>query len=120
RILGAGDGAAVPGQRLSCQTALPQGEHAADNLARRLAGAAPAPYSMGYTAQNHSLGRRSGVIQLTRRDDTARRAWFGRRDDTARRVWFGRRSAAVVKEQVCRAAKTAARTGRYVWPPGPR
>lgn len=108
RILGAGDGAAVPGQRLSCQTALPQGAHAADNLARRLSGAEPKPYSMGYTGQNLSLGRHSGVIQLARRDDTAVR------------LSFGRRPAALVKEQVCRGAKTAARTGRYLWLPGPR
>ncbi|WP_231702875.1 NAD(P)/FAD-dependent oxidoreductase [Tsukamurella asaccharolytica] len=38
RIRAVGDGAAVPGARLSCQTALPQGAHGADNLARELAG----------------------------------------------------------------------------------
>ncbi|GAA3947899.1 NAD(P)/FAD-dependent oxidoreductase [Gordonia caeni] len=108
RIFAAGDGAAVPGQRLSCQTALPQGAHAAANLARELTGKPPRPYSMGYTGQNVSIGRRRAVIQSARRDDTPIR------------VWFGGRAGAAVKEVVCRMAKTVAGTGRYAWLPAPR
>ncbi|KXP02221.1 FAD-dependent oxidoreductase [Tsukamurella tyrosinosolvens] len=108
RIVAVGDGAAVPGARLSCQTALPQGAHGADNLARELAGKRAKPYSMGYTGQNVSIGRRSAVIQAARRDDTPTR------------LQFGGRSAALVKEQVCRVAKGAARTARYAWLPAPR
>jgi NADH dehydrogenase len=108
RIFAAGDGAAVPGARLSCQTALPQGAHAGDNLARELAGKPLKPYSMGYTGQNVSLGRRNAVIQAARRDDTPTR------------VWFGGGAAAVVKERVCRAARYAARTANYAWLPAPR
>ncbi|TWS21882.1 dehydrogenase [Tsukamurella sputi] len=108
RILAVGDGASVPGQRLSCQTALPQGAHGADNLARELEGTPMRAYSMGYTGQNVSIGRRSAVIQAARRDDTPTR------------IRFGGRSAALVKEQVCRMAKGAARTARYAWLPAPR
>ncbi|MGV7591992.1 NAD(P)/FAD-dependent oxidoreductase, partial [Mycobacterium kansasii] len=76
-------------------TALPQGAHGADNLAREVAGKRAKPYSMGYTGQNVSIGRRSAVIQAARRDDTPTR------------LQFGGRSAALVKEQVCRVAKGA-------------
>lgn len=108
RIVAVGDGAAVPGARLSCQTALPQGAHGADNLARELAGKPVKAFSMGYTGQNVSIGRRSAVIQAARRDDTPTR------------IQFGGRSAALVKEQVCRMAKGAAKTARYAWLPAPR
>ncbi|MBS4099970.1 NAD(P)/FAD-dependent oxidoreductase [Tsukamurella paurometabola] len=108
RIVAVGDGAAVPGARLSCQTALPQGAHGADNLARELAGRPVKAYSMGYTGQNVSIGRKRAVIQAARRDDTPTR------------IQFGGRTAAVIKEAVCRGAKGAARTARYAWLPAPR
>ncbi|KXP12341.1 dehydrogenase [Tsukamurella pulmonis] len=108
RITAVGDGAAVPGARLSCQTALPQGAHGADNLARELAGAPMKAYSMGYIGQNVSIGRRSAVIQAARRDDTPTR------------IRFGGRPAALFKELVCRGAKGGARTARYAWLPAPR
>ncbi|KXO99476.1 NAD(P)/FAD-dependent oxidoreductase [Tsukamurella pseudospumae] len=108
RIVAVGDGAAVPGQRLSCQTALPQGAHGADNLARELAGKSARRYSMGYTGQNVSIGRKRAVIQAARRDDTPTR------------IHFGGAAAAVVKEQVCRMARGAAHTARYAWLPAPR
>lgn len=108
RIVAVGDGAAVPNARLSCQTALPQGAHGADNLARELAGKEPRAYSMGYTGQNVSIGRRGAVIQAARRDDTPTR------------VWFAGRPAALVKEQVCRGARWAARTAIFAWLPAPR
>ncbi|WP_019201216.1 NAD(P)/FAD-dependent oxidoreductase [Tsukamurella sp. 1534] len=108
RVLAVGDGAAVPGARLSCQTALPQGAHGADNLARILEGAAPKRYSMGYTGQNVSIGRRSAVIQVARRDDSPTR------------IWFAGRPAAALKEQVCRLARGAARTATFAWLPAPR
>ncbi len=108
RIAAVGDGASVPGQRLSCQTALPQGAHGADNVAREFAGEPMKAYSMGYTGQNVSIGRRRAVIQAARRDDTPTR------------IQFGGRAAALVKEQVCTMAKGAARTARYAWLPAPR
>ncbi|GAB3130994.1 FAD-dependent oxidoreductase [Tsukamurella serpentis] len=108
RIIAVGDGAAVPGARLSCQTAMPQGAYGADTLVRESAGRPTRPYSMGYTGQVVSIGRRAAVIQVARRDDTATR------------VWFGGAAAVPVKEQVCRLARGAARTARYVWLPAPR
>ncbi|MEU6661913.1 FAD-dependent oxidoreductase [Streptomyces sp. NPDC046821] len=106
RIFVIGDCAAVPGARLSCATAMPQGAHAADNLARIVNGRAPEPYSMGYTGQAVSLGRRDGVLQVSRRDDTVRR------------LYFAGRVAALTKEGVCRVVKYGARTANYAWLPG--
>lgn len=108
KIIAVGDGAAVPGQRPSCQTALPQGAHGADNLIRELTGKKQKRYSMGYIGQNVSIGRRQGVIQTSRRDDTP--TW----------LWFGGRPAARYKEQVCRMACGAAKSAQYVWLPAPR
>ena len=107
RIFGAGD-AAGTGQRMSCQSALPLGAHAADNLARSLAGTPLKPFSMSYVGQNVSLGRKRGVIQTSKRDDTPRS------------FFIGGRKAAVIKEQVCAGAKTVARTGLSTRIPGPR
>ncbi|GCD42212.1 dehydrogenase [Streptomyces paromomycinus] len=103
RIFVVGDCAAVPGARAACATAMPQGAHAADTLARMLQGRAPKPYAMGYTGQGVCLGRRDGLLQADRRDGTARG------------VYFAGRAAAVAKERVCRYAKFGARTAVYTW-----
>lgn len=108
RIFVVGDCAAVPGARPACATALPQGAHAADTLARMIEGRKPQPYSMGYTGQGVSLGRRDGLLQV------------GRRDDSVRRLYFAGRTAAVGKEQICRYAKFGARTAIYAWLAGPK
>jgi NADH:ubiquinone reductase (H+-translocating) len=50
-----------------------------------------------------SLGRRDGLLQA------------GRRNDTVRRLYFAGRTAAVAKERVCRYAKFGARTATYAW-----
>ncbi|MDL4816858.1 NAD(P)/FAD-dependent oxidoreductase [Actinomadura opuntiae] len=99
RILAVGDCAAVPGSRMSCQTAEPQGVHAADTLARLAKGRPLRPYSVEYVATCVSLGRRDGVIQLSRRDDSPRRQYLA-----------GRPGAAT-KELVVRSAGWSARTG---------
>lgn len=103
RIFVVGDCAAVPGSRAACATAMPQGAHAADTLARMIQGREPEPYSMGYTGQAVSLGRLDGLVQLNRRDDTARR------------FYLAGRTAAVAKERVCRYARFSARTATYAW-----
>ncbi|CAM5240449.1 hypothetical protein GCM10010329_45180 [Streptomyces spiroverticillatus] len=108
RILAVGDCAAVPGSRAACQTAGPQGAHAADTLARLIRGREPRPYSMGYFGTGLSLGRSDGVIQLSRRDDGARRQYLAGR------------TAAVVKEGVTRGVRHGARTAAIVWLPGPK
>ncbi|WP_206503597.1 NAD(P)/FAD-dependent oxidoreductase [Streptomyces chrestomyceticus] len=104
RIFVVGDCAAVPGARAACATAMPQGAHAADTLARMVQGRAPKPYAMGYTGQGVCLGRRDGLLQVDRRDGTARR------------LHVAGRAAAVIKERVCRYAKFGARTAVYTWP----
>lgn len=103
-----GDSAAVPGARLSCQAALPQGAAAADNLLRDLAGKPSKPFSMSFVGQNVSLGRRNAVIQSAHRNDAPTR------------IWFGGRPGAYFKEGVCRGALWSARTGNALWVRGPR
>lgn len=108
RIFVVGDCAAVPGSRMSCQTAGPQGAHAADMVARMVKGRTLKPYSPVYVGTCLSLGRRDGVIQLARRDDSARRQYLAGR------------SAAVTKEGVVRGAKYSARTAMSATLPGPK
>lgn len=108
RIFAIGDCAAVPGSRPACQTAGPQGAHAADTLARLVKGRALRPYSMGFNGQALSLGRLDAVIQVTRRDDSPRR------------LYFAGRAAAVAKEGGARGARYAARTATMAWRSGPK
>lgn len=103
RIFVAGDCAAVPGARAACATAAPQGAHAADTLARIVKGQKLKPYSMGYTGQALSLGRRDGVLQVSHRDDTPTR------------IYLAGGPAAAAKEGVNRYAKYGSRTARYGW-----
>ncbi|WP_216907497.1 NAD(P)/FAD-dependent oxidoreductase [Nocardia noduli] len=108
RVFVIGDCAAVPGARPSCEAAIPQGAHAADTLARIVNGLEAQPFSMGYAAQFLSLGRSDGVVQPTRRDDTARR------------LYIAGRTAAVAKERMSRYAKYSSRTANYAWLSGPK
>ncbi len=103
RIFVVGDCAAVPGARMACATAAPQGAHAADTLIRMVSGREPKRYSMGYVGQAVSLGRHDGVIQMVRRDDSPRD------------LHISGRSAAFVKERICRYAKRGTRTAVYSW-----
>ncbi|HEX5947296.1 MAG TPA: FAD-dependent oxidoreductase [Acidimicrobiales bacterium] len=57
----------------TCQSGIPSGAHAADNLGRLLRGRAPKPFRFGYWHQPVSLGRHDAVIQFTKRDDAPRR-----------------------------------------------
>ncbi|MEU6232959.1 FAD-dependent oxidoreductase [Kitasatospora sp. NPDC047058] len=68
-----GDAAAVtvPGTgtlRMGCATALPMGQY----LGKLLDGRTAEPFSFGYVAQCLSLGRKDGLLQLVRRDDSMR------------------------------------------------
>ncbi|MPZ86379.1 MAG: hypothetical protein GEV28_40820 [Actinophytocola sp.] len=80
RIFVVGDCAAVPGARPGCRTAQPHGIHAANTLARLVKGHKPEPHSVLYFAQGVKLGRKDAVVQVTRRDDTARRRYFAGRN----------------------------------------
>ncbi|TCO52608.1 NAD(P)/FAD-dependent oxidoreductase [Actinocrispum wychmicini] len=88
--------AAVAGARMACQTGMPMGAFVASDMARALAGRESKPVRFRYVWQNISLGRRDGVTQFTRFDDTPRRA-----------VLTGRASARF-KEFVTRGAAWAA------------
>ncbi|GIG68827.1 NAD(P)/FAD-dependent oxidoreductase [Phytomonospora endophytica] len=99
RIFAVGDCAAVPGSRFACQCSVPQGGHAADNLARIVAGKSPARFSMRFVGRGVSLGRKDAVVQLTRRDDTLRDGYL------AAKV------AVAAKEAATRGASFGARTG---------
>lgn len=73
-ILAVGDAATATAawgrqSRMSCQTALPMGVHAAAVIARTAAGRRAAPHRIRYVWQNISLGRRDGITQFTRADD---------------------------------------------------
>lgn len=67
-VYGIGDAAA--GARMSCQTGLPMGRYAATDITRTLRGRRTRPIRIRYVWQNISLGRRDGITQFTRTDDT--------------------------------------------------
>ncbi|WP_199747698.1 NAD(P)/FAD-dependent oxidoreductase [Actinomadura sp. WAC 06369] len=101
-VVAVGDVAVLPvrgrAARMSCQIGLPMGLHggaAAGALAR---GREPRPAKLRYMSQCVSLGRRDGVVQFTRADDTP----------IERAVLTGR-SAARVKEAVVRGTVFAMR-----------
>ncbi|MFF0541364.1 NAD(P)/FAD-dependent oxidoreductase [Nocardia thailandica] len=106
RVFAVGDCAAVPGARLACATAAPQGYFAADTLVRVTRGRRLKPYSMGYAGQALSLGRRDALVQVCRRDDSPTP------------LYLAGRTAALTKESIVRYAKYGARTARYAWLPG--
>ncbi|WP_194818230.1 NAD(P)/FAD-dependent oxidoreductase [Nocardia sp. XZ_19_385] len=93
RVIAAGDAAAPSGQplRMSCQAAIPLGAQAADTVLAHLAGKRPGEVNVGFAGTGISLGRRSGAVQPSRRDDTARN------------FHLGGRVAALLKETACRA-----------------
>lgn len=106
RVIAVGDGAAVPGSRMSCQAAIPQGVYAADLIAADFTGRSHKPYSVAFVAQCVSLGRSDGVVQRVHRDDSPAS------------LWLRGRTAAAIKEQVCRSTVHTVRAGRYAWKPG--
>ncbi|WP_019929553.1 NAD(P)/FAD-dependent oxidoreductase [Nocardia sp. BMG111209] len=54
----------------TCQSGMPIAAYVADTVARRLRGKEVKPFRFGYIHQPVSLGRKDGVIQFTRGDDT--------------------------------------------------
>ena len=96
-VYGIGDAAAVrrpDGQelRMACATGLPVAQAAVRAIAARRAGREPKPFRFRYVNQCISLGRRDGLIQFVRADDTPKEA-----------VLTGR-TAALYKETVVRVA----------------
>ncbi|MFZ2176634.1 MAG: FAD-dependent oxidoreductase, partial [Rhodococcus sp. (in: high G+C Gram-positive bacteria)] len=94
RIVGIGDAAAPPQSvaghvRMSCQASIPMGAHGANTVLALLDGRKPSALSVGFVGQAVSLGRRRGLIQITRLDDSPRA------------LAIRGRSAAAIKEVVC-------------------
>ena len=118
RVVAAGDAAAPSGLpfRMSCQAAGPLGARAADTVLSRIAGEEPAPLALLFVGQCLSLGRRAGVVQ------------FARRDDTPVGLHLAGRAGARVKEVVCRGtvrqlaleARRPGRTSPPRWAGDPR
>lgn len=73
RIVAVGDAAAPSGLpvRMSCQAAVQTGPQAADVVLARIEGREPEPLTVMFAAQCISLGRRTGIFQLARRNDDA-------------------------------------------------
>jgi NADH dehydrogenase FAD-containing subunit len=74
-VYGVGDAAAArrpDGQelRMACATGLPSAFHAARSILARRSGDTPKPLGFRYFNQCISLGRRDGLIQFVRADDT--------------------------------------------------
>ena len=93
----AGDSAAFmvdPGaaMRMACATALPMGAHVADNVLALVKGQPEQPFNFNYVVQCVSLGRRRGLLQFVRPDDSPKE-----------QVLPGRMGA-VVKEMICQFA----------------
>ncbi|MEU7835545.1 FAD-dependent oxidoreductase [Nonomuraea sp. NPDC049129] len=114
RLVAAGDAAAPSGRplRMSGYAAGPLGARAADTVLSRIAGTAPAVIDLAFTGACVSLGRRAGIRQLARRDDTAIN------------VYIGGRMGAAIKEVTCkfvvskRIRGEARKPGSMGWPKG--
>ncbi|TDC85389.1 FAD-dependent oxidoreductase [Nonomuraea deserti] len=94
RVVAAGDAASPSGRplRMSCYAAGPLGAQAADTVLSRIAGTEPAVIDLAFSGACVSIGRRVGVRQ------------FARKDDTAVNVYVGGRVGAAIKEVTCKLA----------------
>lgn len=93
RIIATGDCASPSGVplRMCCATASQLGPQAGNTVLSRIAGAEPAVLEYGFAGNScTSLGRRAGILQ------------FGRSDNTQINAYLGGRVAAAVKEIICR------------------
>ncbi|CCH34383.1 FAD-dependent oxidoreductase [Actinosynnema sp. NPDC047251] len=78
-VLGVGDAAALRRPdglelRMACATGLPTTQRAVRALADRLRGKEPKPFRFAYLNQCVSLGRKHGLVQFVRGDDSPREA----------------------------------------------
>ena len=88
--------------RMSANTALPMGAHAADNIMAQLNKKTPSPFSFAYGGRCVSLGRHVGLVQWVDQDDTPRE-----------HVTTGRK-AAFFKEVLCKYSFAVLRLERLV------
>jgi NADH:ubiquinone reductase (H+-translocating) len=113
RVVAAGDAAAPSGQplRMSCQAAGPMGAQAATTVLSRIAGEQPASINQGFLGSCVSLGRRTGIFQVARHDDTPLN------------VFIAGRVGAAIKEAVCKSTlwairREATKPGSAFWRKG--
>ncbi|MET8875134.1 FAD-dependent oxidoreductase [Nocardia sp. NPDC004604] len=116
RIVATGDAAAPSGQplRMSSQAAGALGAQAANTVLSHIAGTEPAVINLAVMGTCISLGRRVGLRQLARKDDTSVN------------LYIGGRMGARIKEVTCRIGvgkirREARKPGSLIWPKsGPR
>ena len=101
RIVAAGDCASPSGEplRMCCASASQLGPQAANTVLSRIAGTAPANFEYGFGGACISLGRKSGILQVARQDDTPVN------------VYLSGRLVAKVKEGICKGTLWALRRG---------
>lgn len=110
-IVAAGD-ASAPSElpfRMSAYAAGCLGAHAADTVLNRISGQHPTPIDLSFPAMCVSFGRRTGIFQLARKDDTAIR------------LHFSGRAGKKLKEVSCEASvkhlsNEAHKPGSHHWP----
>jgi len=92
RIVAAGDCASPSGEplRMCCASASQLGPQAAATVLSRIAGTAPTNFEYGIPGACISLGRKSGIFQVARKDDTPVN------------LYFSGRLVAKIKEGICR------------------
>ncbi|MGW0810258.1 hypothetical protein [Nonomuraea sp. NPDC002799] len=97
---------------MSGYAAGPLGAQAADTVLSRIAGTEPAVIDLAFTGACVSLGRRAGIRQIARKDDTPVN------------VYVGGRMGAAIKEVTCkfvvskRIRREAREPGSMGWPKG--
>ncbi|MEU1545808.1 FAD-dependent oxidoreductase [Nocardia sp. NPDC005745] len=113
RIVATGDAAAPSGQplRMSGQGAGPLGAQAADTVLSHIAATQPEVIDLALTGTCISLGRRVGIRQLARKDDTAVN------------LYIGGGAGARIKELTCKIGvgkirREARKPGSLLWPKG--
>ena len=75
---------------MCCASASQLGPQAADTVLNRIAGTAPANFEYGFAGACISLGRKRGILQVARKDDTPMD------------VYFSGRLVAKIKEAICK------------------
>lgn len=99
---------------MSGYAAGPLGAQAADTVLSRIAGTEPAVIDVAFSGACVGLGRRAGIRQLARKDDTAVN------------LYIGGRAGAAIKEVTCRFVvekrirREAVKPGSMGWPKGGR
>jgi NADH:ubiquinone reductase (H+-translocating) len=101
RIVAAGDCASPSGAplRMCCASASQLGPQAANTVLSRIAGTRPADFEYGFAGACISLGRRAGLVQ------------FGRKDDSPLDYFVGGRIGASLKEAICKGTVWGLRRG---------